>query len=519
VQAGFVGTYGEWYYTHPDFTLTSPVGSPNYPNRKSVSDSILNILPIGKMIQLRTPYYKYNALMYGTGATGTAAALTLAQAFSGTAQSRIGHHNDCFLANVDDYGTYIDITNDKNYLEQDSKYTFNGGETCNNDVTYTNCSNAQAELARFHYTYLNNDYNSTVLVDNWQANGCFATIKQKLGYRLELLNGTYTNTGSPGYSYNVDINLRNVGYASPLEKRIIKLILKNTSTSTEYAVTLSNVDNRFWLPGSTYNINTPVGIGSIPNGTYNLYLALKDTASALMNIANYSIQMANTSTWESTTGYNLLKTFTVNSASNPGTGAYNGSNWFGTPLVTPIKLLSFTAENKNEYAEVKFIIAEHSNNSMYFIERSNNGINFYTVGSKTPLSSTNSNTTYSFSDAEKLMNGITYYRLKLIEKDGTITFSKVIGVYKDATNLVLLNIYPTPAKDNITLDINNAITSDANLSMIDINGKIVLSKKIFLVDGFNSIKNINTATLTGGMYLIMIKSKFQTLNCKIVKSN
>ena len=42
----------------------------------------------------------------------------------------IGHHNDCFLASDTDFGTYVDVTTEYPYLEQDTTYVSMGGETC-----------------------------------------------------------------------------------------------------------------------------------------------------------------------------------------------------------------------------------------------------------------------------------------------------------------------------------------------------------------------------------------------------
>jgi Domain of unknown function (DUF4832)/Domain of unknown function (DUF4874) len=327
LQAGFVGTWGEGYYTHPDFTNADL--TPNYTNRKEVIDSLLSAMPKDKMIQIRTPYYKYNSAMYGNGSSGTSAALQLPNAYTDAAIARVAHHNDCFLASSSDYGTYINITNDKNYLEQDTKYLINGGEVCNDNPTYTNCINAQAELKRLHFTFLNNDYNTTVL-NRWNTEGCLQNAKNNLGYRLELIDGTYTDNAKPGYTYNINFNVRNVGYAPPYERKQIRLILKNNATNVQTVLILSNLDSRYWLPDSTYNINISAGIGKLPQGTYSLYFAIKDGAVSIANNPLQSIQFANTGVWDATLGYNLLKNnISISSANVFGTLPYTGNLWFG----------------------------------------------------------------------------------------------------------------------------------------------------------------------------------------------
>ena len=97
VQAGLIGAWGEWYYTQ-NFGNEGTVTAADWANRKAVTDKLLSVLPSSRMIQVRTP--KIKRTMSGT------TALTPAQAYNGSAQARVGHHNDCFLASPDDFGTY-----------------------------------------------------------------------------------------------------------------------------------------------------------------------------------------------------------------------------------------------------------------------------------------------------------------------------------------------------------------------------------------------------------------------------
>jgi hypothetical protein len=83
--------------------------------------------------------------------------------------------------------------------------------------------------------------------------------------------------------------------------------MKNTSTN---AITthLINTDIRTWETSVLINQNFNLEL----TGTFQLYLWMPDNDTLLATRADYSIQFANTSTWESTTGYNnLLQTITL----------------------------------------------------------------------------------------------------------------------------------------------------------------------------------------------------------------
>ena len=46
-----------------------------------------------------------------------------------------GHHNDCFLADATDSGTYVNKSVEYPYLQQDTLYCAMGGETCRVSTT------------------------------------------------------------------------------------------------------------------------------------------------------------------------------------------------------------------------------------------------------------------------------------------------------------------------------------------------------------------------------------------------
>merc|ERR1712107_76842 len=85
------------------------------------------------------------------------------------AVTRLGHHNDCFLASETDIGTFQDDT-DRQYLADDTVSLAMGGETCGVFPPRTNCTTSLEELARYHWSYLNRMYHHDVL-DGWQTEG------------------------------------------------------------------------------------------------------------------------------------------------------------------------------------------------------------------------------------------------------------------------------------------------------------------------------------------------------------
>ena len=321
-QMGFIGIWGENYFS--DYfgdASTNGLGvvpDSSWRDRNQVLDALLNALPADRMVQVRTPQIKQR-FIYGPSASVTSAAMPSKAGFSGESVARIGFHNDCFLASPDDYGTFYSVGNSstkrgpatdvlRRYMAQDSRYTAVGGETCDDAFSPQNdCApigRAEQEMALMHYSYLNASYNNDVNND-WQTNGCMASIRRRLGYRFVLRKATFPASAKKGQQMDVALTIANVGYASPYNPRLLQLILRNTKTGATHTIPLTK-DIRQFLPGLhqvQHSIRLP---DDVVAGQYELLLNLPDGYSSLATNPAYSIRLANEGVWEAQTGLNQL---------------------------------------------------------------------------------------------------------------------------------------------------------------------------------------------------------------------
>ena len=298
LQAGFVGWWGEWYYT--DHFVFRPSSDQDYEPRRRVMDALLDAVPASRQVAVRTPTFKLKMLRINTTDT-----LTCKTAFKNTPKARICGHNDCFLNSEDDSGTFNDNA-EREFWEGDTNYTFMGGETCGVS-SYSGCKNALVQMAKQHYTYLNNGYNGDVLT-SWEDNGCREEINRRLGYRLVLREAYITPEITAGNKMRAVFKISNVGFASPINPRGLELILV-PSSGKKTVVTVKDENPRFWLSGKTVMFETEFNAPA--QGNYTLYLNLPDPESTLHDNPDYSIRLANKNTWESSTGYNKVTTFEI----------------------------------------------------------------------------------------------------------------------------------------------------------------------------------------------------------------
>ena len=242
--------------------------------------------------------------------------LTLADAFRGNRQARVGFHNDCFLANQSDAGTYEpDLPALQSYISKIAPFVAVGGETCEASPAQhrSDCPTAEAELARFHWSYLNANFYAADL-DRWRQEGCFERIDQKLGYRLQLVRSSFPSQLRRKESLTGNLVIKNVGYASPFNPRGLELVLRHQQTGKVYRLPVlkplsKTNDPRFWLPQvGDIGVDVRAKIPSAaPTGSYDLLLNFPDPMPKLSARPEYSIRLANEQTWEAKTGFNSLK--------------------------------------------------------------------------------------------------------------------------------------------------------------------------------------------------------------------
>ena len=322
IQMGFIGIWGENYYTDyfgdASMNGTGRIMDSCWRDRNQVLKALLDAVPGDRMIQVRTPQIKQR-YVYGIKATVTVPALKTNEAFTGKDKSRIGFHNDCFLASADDYGTYYDYGNSssprksandvlRNYFSLDSKFVVVGGETCDDTFSPQNdcepAGHAEKEIRDMHYSYLNTAYNNDVNND-WENGKCMDNIKRKLGYRFVLRSGEFPGKIRAGEKLNIQIRVENIGYASPYNPRPVQLLLRSVADG-EIVNFEFKTDIRFWFTGIINLKGSFLLPGKIKPGKYELLLNLPDKYKSLAARPEYSIRLANENCWESATGYNSL---------------------------------------------------------------------------------------------------------------------------------------------------------------------------------------------------------------------
>jgi hypothetical protein len=194
---------------------------------------------------------------------------------------------------------------------------------------------------------------------------------------------------------------------------------------------------------------------------------------------------------------------------NDPTPATYTVNW---ALPLPITLVSFSGFMDGSVNILKWITASEVNTSHFEVERSANGVNFEYLDQVDAKGNTSSTQNYSLVDAKPL-SGTSYYRLKMVDNDGSYAFSKIVVLTRKSVNQPVLSVYPNPARDVLKVSFKGIANDNATITITDMLGQMIHQQQNVVAD--NDVVVLSTDNLTVGMYLITVHCNNTTASHKI----
>jgi len=288
----------------------------------------------------------------------------------------------------------------------------------------------------------------SAIIDNGN-NNVWEGITDEHGAAIGEINPNGNDLGNISTSFYVQNNpVRNAGGLNYLNRSI-------TITVQNQPAAGHPVDVRLYIKKSEFDdlVNTPgSGINSI-----NDLAVYKSEDPCSDNIGNDVVKLATTAAeW----GANYVLTTQVNSFSTFHFASVNAA--------LPVTLLNFLAIRKSKREnQLNWQTSLEINSNYFTIERSTDGIYFVTAGNITASGFSSIKKEYQFVDVIN-ETGDLFYRLKIVDKDGKFTYSKIVKIA--AGNLQQVTISPNPVKNTLIIENTNGIKW---LQIIDASGKTV----------------------------------------------
>lgn len=188
-------------------------------------------------------------------------------------------------------------------------------------------------------------------------------------------------------------------------------------------------------------------------------------------------------------------------------------------VMLPVKLRGFTAERyKERYALLQWKSSSESNLQQYEIERSSDGINFEYTGMVSARGQQYTDQRYTYLDEQLPINrdvwNIYYYRLKMVDFDGSYAYSDVKAVSFGHISDESLMIYPNPASDVLHIDLSawDSEQEPVQIFAVDTKGKLVFQKKV----SNNGVEIIDVSTWQAGSFMIYVRQGTSLLSGKVI---
>jgi len=141
---------------------------------------------------------------------------------------------------------------------------------------------------------------------------------------------------------------------------------------------------------------------------------------------------------------------------------------------------------------------------LFIIERSTDGISFKNIGTLNAMGNAEEENAYRFLDTGLGMNK-TYYRLKVVEKTGTSSYSQVTTIHKVKPNQFSVVSYSSALADK-TFDISIDALTEGQLEyeLVSYQGELVFTSFQYLYPGLNELQ-VSLEDATEGIYKVKLR--------------
>ncbi|MFM9028514.1 MAG: T9SS type A sorting domain-containing protein [Bacteroidota bacterium] len=172
------------------------------------------------------------------------------------------------------------------------------------------------------------------------------------------------------------------------------------------------------------------------------------------------------------------------------------------PVLLPVELLHFDAEEIPAGVRLHWSTASETNNERFIIERSSNGFDFTEIGSVAGNGTTSELSEYEFLDLDPI-SGIIYYRLHQVDFDGQREIHTPVAI-KIGKQVARIELYPNPSKGL------------PNISLIAPSGSVAL--KWSIIDPIGNLIQTGEYFSDGGTYPLQLDSKLFSSGSYLLKA-
>ena len=333
-----------------------------------------------------------------------------------------------------------------------------------------------------------------VIQNNIGAGGRTGTIVFPIGISTSSYTPIYLNNAS--------------GTADNFKARVINHVYSSYDASdnpTSSALTTKVVD-RTWLMTE--------GTAGGSNATVTAQWNFVDEIGGFDN-SNCVLSHYYSGAWHNGAAPNIAGGFDPYTIAVGGVTSFSpfGVGSVGGPL--PLHLLSFSGKRAGKDVVLDWATADEKNIQGFVMERSTDAATFAPLGTTAARNSAAQTNTYRYTDATAGDAAKLYYRLKMLELDGSFSYSNVITVAGDAA-ATRYSIYPNPAPgDEIFIRTTGAAAGDLHITVRDMTGKKLYQTTVAAAS--TGLVPVNVKALPAGVYMVQISDNNTSEQIRMVR--
>ena len=189
-------------------------------------------------------------------------------------------------------------------------------------------------------------------------------------------------------------------------------------------------------------------------------------------------------------------------------------NPLGEAILLPVKFLSLQGSFVNSDIVINWSVAENESGNNFQVEKSIDGKNFAPAGIMLNTTKTG-NEAYSYKETK---GAYSYYRIKVVNKDQSIGYSKIILLKSDETSIGSMQLLQNPVMSSLKFNYQSAGNQINIINIYTITGTRLFTTKVATHKGYNTVSLDLNSNMAQGTYILELISGNQRNSTKFLKN-
>lgn len=184
-------------------------------------------------------------------------------------------------------------------------------------------------------------------------------------------------------------------------------------------------------------------------------------------------------------------------------------------IVLNTSILSFKGMQRDNVTDLFWQIGNNYDVQYYQLERSTDNTTWNSIY-KRDLLPKEEIASYSYTDEERLTASMVFYRVKVVDRNGSVKFSRIIAISKDPNLAAGIKVLPNPVRTNYNLLVTSPETGKASIEIADLAGHVIERMEIQVQKGSLVVPLVNPSSRPYGMYLVRLNLEGNVYSTKLL---